>query len=153
MANKKYVTGVSVYAINWNDDIINIDTSSNPVTVYLPNINNGQTNKRFYINDYNNNAGTNNITIATSGDLVNGSATLVLNSNGVTSEAIITGPGEWLVNSDLPESGSGTVTSVSWTTSQGVSASIANATIFRKSPFLAMVTKVSTKALAARARV
>jgi len=110
--NIRYVSGVTSYNINWADDVINVDTSLNAVTIYLPSIAQGGTNKRFYINDYNGNAATNNITIATSGtDVVNGAATKVLSANGVTSELLISGVGEWLANTDAPSS-VGTVTSV-----------------------------------------
>ncbi len=109
-SNIKYVSGVTSYVINWADDVINVNTLSNPVTIYLPSIRNGGTTKRFYINDYNSNATTNNITIqAASDEQINASSTYVINNSGTNAEILITSSSDWLINSDQSVPGTGTI--------------------------------------------
>jgi hypothetical protein len=106
MSNTKYVTGVTVYNINCDDDIIYVDTSASPVSIVLPNIQNSGitllTNKTFTINDYTNNASVNNIAIVASGNSVNSGQTTAINSNNGTAFATIVGVNSWQVTTDNP---------------------------------------------------
>ena len=106
MSNVKYISGVDVYNISCDDDIIYVDTSLSPVTIVLPNIqNSGQlsfVNKIFTISDCSNNASTNNITILAAGNTVNsGQDTAILSNNG-SAFATIVGLNSWQVTTDNP---------------------------------------------------
>lgn len=124
--NIKYVTSGQTYLIQAEDDVINCDTSSGVVTLYLPKIANIFP-KRFLINDYGGNAGTNNIIVYGSGDTINGQSSFLFNVNSMSGEALITGQTEWLMNSDRPSSGSGTVTNFSFTNGGGFTGVVTNA--------------------------
>jgi hypothetical protein len=106
MSNTKYVTGVTVYNINCDDDIIYVDTSASPVSIVLPNIQNSGitllTNKTFTINDYTNNASVNNIAIVASGNSVNSGQATAINSNNGSAFATIVGVNSWQVTTDNP---------------------------------------------------
>jgi len=106
VSNVKYISGVDVYNISCDDDIIYVDTSLSPVTIVLPNIqNSGQlsfVNKIFTISDCSNNASTNNITILAAGNTVNsGQDTAILSNNG-SAFATIVGLNSWQVTTDNP---------------------------------------------------
>ena len=101
--NIVFVSGVTQYNVQVSDDIINVDTSINSVTIILPNIQDAGlqlTPKKFYINDYSGNADVNNITIVAINNIVNSGTSKVLNSVGVSAECLIVGQNEYLVNSD-----------------------------------------------------
>ena len=85
--NIVFVSGVTQYNVQVSDDIINVDTSINSVTIILPNIQDAGlqlTPKKFYINDYSGNADVNNITIVAINNIVNSGTSKVLNSVGVS---------------------------------------------------------------------
>jgi len=102
--NIKNVTGVTVYNVKIDDDIINIDTSLNTVSVYLPNIKGSGLNsqpKDFFINDLSGNANVNNITIiGVGGDLINGGASTLINKNQGSAICTICRLDEWLISKD-----------------------------------------------------
>lgn len=106
MNNIKYVSGVTVYNVNVEDDIIYIDTSASPVTVVLPNIQNSQItlieNKTFTISDFTNNAANNNISIVANGNTVNSNQLTAINSNNGSAFATIVGVSSWQVVTDNP---------------------------------------------------
>jgi len=101
LANSKYVTGVTYYAVQGSDNILSIDTSVNPVTVYLPNILQSGLDlfpKTITILDASDNAGTNNITIlGINGDEVNGGLPTVISVNGAGAKCSILGKNGWIV--------------------------------------------------------
>jgi hypothetical protein len=106
VSNVKYISGVDIYNISCDDDIIYVDTSLSPVTIVLPNIqNSGQlsfVNKIFTISDFTNNAAINNITILAAGNTVNsGQDTAILSNNG-SAFATIVGLNSWQVTTDNP---------------------------------------------------
>lgn len=106
MSNVKYISGVSLYNIGLDDDIIYVDTSVNPVTIVLPNIQSAGilsfANKIFTISDFTNNAAINNITILAAGNTVNsGQNTDILSNNG-SAFATIVGLNSWQVTTDNP---------------------------------------------------
>jgi hypothetical protein len=104
MSNTKYISGVTVYNINCDDDIIYVDTSASAVSIVLPNIQNSGitllTNKTFTINDYTNNASVNNISIVASGNTVNSGQATAINSNNGSAFATIVGVNSWQVTTD-----------------------------------------------------
>lgn len=111
--NINYISGVSVYNVSPNDDIVNIDTSLSAVTVVLPNIQNAQLNlfrKNFYINDAGNNAFTNNITIIAAGGIVNSGQVTRIKINTGSAICTIVDTNEYQVVTDNPVSGGGSST-------------------------------------------
>lgn len=108
--NTKWVTGVTQYNVTGDDDVLNVDTSSNAVLIILPNISNAGLDlfpRKIYINDLSNNAGTNNITIASVGCNVNGGASTAIDTNNGTAECEISGNTDWLVNKSTDGQSSG----------------------------------------------
>lgn len=102
--NIKIISGVTVYNVNTQDDIINIDTSTNSVDIYLPNIKGSglrDNPKEFCINDNSNNASVNNITIhGVGGDLVNGTNSTIIDKDNGSAISTICKSNEWLVSKD-----------------------------------------------------
>jgi hypothetical protein len=101
--NIRYITGVTVYNVNPDDHVINVDTSVYAVTIVLPNIQDAQLNlyqKEFYINDASNNANNNNITIVGANCIVNGGLNSTVNTNNGSAFATIVGFNSWQVTTD-----------------------------------------------------
>jgi len=101
--NTKYISGsLGQYLIATNDDILNIDTSTGAITLYLPNIlvqGMDLYPKRFYINDVGGFASVNPISIATlGGNVVNGGASTQIAYNNGSAEVLIAGNVEWILN-------------------------------------------------------
>tara|TARA_R100000664_G_C2741637_1_gene130020 strand:- start:130 stop:570 length:441 start_codon:yes stop_codon:yes gene_type:complete len=79
------------------DHFIGVDTASQAVTITLPNTNSIAVGKIFLIKDEGGNAGTNNITIATTGDInIDGSSTIILDSDYASISVYYNGT-EWSV--------------------------------------------------------
>lgn len=110
--NQVWITGVSSYNVRGDDYYVNIDTSANAVSVYLPPISgfNGK-RKRFVINDYNKKAATNNITIYPSSiDSINGTTSVKISTNGSIASCEVGSIGftsEWITDAQPVSSGGG----------------------------------------------
>tara|TARA_R110000824_G_scaffold252700_2_gene441438 strand:+ start:460 stop:876 length:417 start_codon:yes stop_codon:yes gene_type:complete len=64
------------------DHFIGVDTTNQTITITLPSTSNVAEGKIFLIKDEGGNAGTNNVTIATTGNVnIDGSSTIVLDSD------------------------------------------------------------------------
>ena len=116
--------------ISTNDDVINVDTSVGACQLVLPYIRGaglfGEP-KRFYINDVAGNASTNNITLVSiNGDLINNGSTLVLKTNGVSVEVLITNINEYLANQSGTSGGVGGNGAIVFITASGTNNYIAN---------------------------
>jgi hypothetical protein len=100
-----------VYIVKDTDNIINIDTTHGEVQVILRNIRNSgilQYQPLLSINDGGNNASVNNITIYPSGgDIINDSASFVINTDGGNSVLNISNINQWLTTSSQPSGGGG----------------------------------------------
>ncbi len=125
--NIKYLSGGISYAISPVDDVINCDTTLGVITLYLPHIQDSVP-KRYYINDYGGFSGTNNIIVLGVNNTINGSSSFIFDTNYMSGEAVVTGQTEWLINSDRPEQGTGTVTSFSFTNANGFTGTVSNPT-------------------------
>ncbi len=102
---------INSYNISPNDDVINVNTSLNAVSLYLPNIQDSGMSlfpKNFFINDVGNNAGTNNITIYGVNNTINGGNSQVLDVNSASAQCVINGQTEWLVNKSYDGGGNST---------------------------------------------
>jgi hypothetical protein len=108
--NTKYISGVSQYVINCDDDFVLINTTQ-PVALYLPNIQGSGLlfkPKRFYIVDNTGNAAANNITIYPSGaNQINGESSYVMSTNFENVEVMISSQTEYLILSDTSTNGGG----------------------------------------------
>ena len=104
MNNVTFVSGVTSYNANFDDDIIYVDTSASAVTIILPNIKNSgilfSTSKTYTINDLTNNAFNNNITIVGAGCNVNSGQNAIITSNNGTAFATMVGLTSWQVVTD-----------------------------------------------------
>jgi hypothetical protein len=87
------------YSVQGNDNIININTSSAPISIYLPNIRNSDmlsNVKTICINDGTNNAVNCPITVyACGGDKINGKDFIVLNKSGISVQITLCNISEW----------------------------------------------------------
>jgi hypothetical protein len=106
MTNTKYVTGVTIYNVSCDDDIIYVDSSVSPVNIVLPNIQNSGVlsfvNKTFTISDCSNNAAINNISVTALGNTVNSNQTTAINFNNGSAFATLVGNSSWQVTTDNP---------------------------------------------------
>jgi len=79
------------------DHFIGVDTTGQTITITLPGTNSVAVGKIFLIKDEGGNAGTNNITIATTGNVnIDGSSTIVLDSDYASISVYYNGT-EWSV--------------------------------------------------------
>jgi hypothetical protein len=87
------------YAVKDTDYIINVDTLSSPISIYLPNIRNSDmlsNPKNICINDGTNNALDCPITVyACGGDKINGRDFVVLNKSGISAQISFCNISEW----------------------------------------------------------
>lgn len=125
--NLKYISGVTEYVVDGNDGVLNVDTSSNPVLIILPNIlgsGYGNTKKGFIINDVSGNASVNNITLIASNNSINSGLSVVINVDGGTAKVSVANNDEWFAVTEPQNSGGGsgtlTVTSVTYSELQGL---------------------------------
>ena len=120
--NTKYLSGTQTYNLNCQDDILNVDTSSGVIIIVVPNIiNNGLDSipKRFYVNDVGNNASVNNITLVSlSGNTINSSSSITLNTNGISVELFQTSNIEWFASTSNGGSSGGVQSIVAGTNIQ-----------------------------------
>lgn len=123
--NVKYLAGGATYAVSPVDDIINCDTTLGVIILYLPHIQDSYP-KRYYINDTGGQAGTNNIIVFGSNNTINGGLSFLFDTDFMSGECVVTGQTEWLINSDRPEMGTGTVTSFSFTNGSGFTGIVTN---------------------------
>lgn len=88
----------SSYSATTTDEVIGVNTSSNPVTIYLPDSSSSGTIK-YDIKDIGLNSLTNNITVLASGTdtIITSSSvsSIVLSNNGVSITLINDGSGQW----------------------------------------------------------
>ena len=88
--------------ITCEDGVINVDTSGNAVTLYLPNIDGAGimgSPQMFMINDVGNNASVNNIIVAGVGaDKINGGSAVMMKVNNGTAQCQPCSNTDWLVN-------------------------------------------------------
>lgn len=109
--NTKYLAAnVTTYNIRPNEDYIFVNTSLNPVTLYLPSIVGSGLDyapKNFYVSDLSNNASVNNITILATTDQLNSGASVKITNNGGTGIAQIASNSEWFVALDSVSAGGG----------------------------------------------
>ena len=88
----------SSYSATTTDEVIGVDTSSNPVTIYLPDSSSSGTIK-YDIKDIGLNSLTNNITVLASGTdtIITSSSvsSIVLSNNGINITLINNGSGQW----------------------------------------------------------
>jgi hypothetical protein len=111
--NIRYVSGVSVYAVNTSDDIINVDTSLSGVTIVLPNIPDSGLilfPKVFYINDCSGNANNNNIGIIAAGSVVNSGLPVAITIANGSAQAYIADINEYNVAVDSIGGGASALT-------------------------------------------
>lgn len=88
-----------------------VDTSVAPVNIYIPH--GSSPGLSFFIYDWTGNAATNPITIrSVVGSLINGAATLVLNTNRASVEIFSDGAGGFIATSTSGGSGGGSSTTV-----------------------------------------
>ena len=110
MSNIRYITGVSSYNVNAEDDIINVDTSAGAVTIVLPNIQGSGLltyGKNFTINDSTGQAFTNNITIVATNNIVNSGIPTKIQIAYGTASVFIVNVNEYQVITDNPSGGGG----------------------------------------------
>jgi hypothetical protein len=131
--NVVYVNGGQTYNVSAADDVINVNSTLGATEIVLPNIVNQGLDfypKKFTINDTGGAAGTYPITISAVGNLVNSSASTVLNRNNVSSEVVIVSKTEYLVNTDNGGVsgifGSGTVGQLAYFSASTVLGSLTN---------------------------
>lgn len=98
--NNKTISGQSEYVVMDVDDILNVNTTSGSITIYLPNIaNSGSLSRTIYINDVGGVAGTNPIILqGIGGNKVNGTTSVTLQENFGTAQCSIASLTEWLAN-------------------------------------------------------
>lgn len=100
--NVRRLVAPFVYMVSSEDDVLDIDTSGGLGVLYIPNIvSHGLllTRKPLYINDVSGNASVNPITILTlGGDTINNLPGLILDSNGVSAQIIISDRTRYIAN-------------------------------------------------------
>lgn len=93
--------GDSPYTVLNSDEIIGVDTRGGPVTVTLPQISTigGSNYKKYFISDEGANAGTNNISIATTGgDTISSAPSpFIINVNASTVSIYSDGSSNWII--------------------------------------------------------
>lgn len=96
----KYVIGGSVTSFLFNDTQISVDSSNGlPTTVKLQPIDPSQGKSSVFVQDDGNNCSVGKITIvASAGNLINGSPTLVLDTDGIGVEIAITDQNNFIAN-------------------------------------------------------
>ena len=117
MPNIYFVSNVRSYGIDLEQDTLMVDTSTFPVTIYVPNIVASGLNlypKQFFINDYNQNSANNNITLVpVGGNTINNGVAVVIKTNGANITLSINGPTEWITSGNGAGGGGFTITQTS----------------------------------------
>ena len=111
--NTKFLpASTTQYIVDGNDGIINVDTSTNAVTIILPNILNSgfdNTDKTFFVNDFSGNASVNNITIIAVNNTCNGLSEVKITSNLGSALCTISELTDWFIVVEPSSGGSGTI--------------------------------------------
>ena len=111
LKNVTYIDGNQTYVVKGKDDVINVKSSLGPTVIVLPNIRTNDLDlyfKDIYINDFENNAAANPITIQTNGgDTINGSASVLIDFDNGSSECVISGRTQWIANLSNDSGGGG----------------------------------------------
>lgn len=129
--NQRYIEAAGTHDITMGDDFINVKTSVGEITLVFPNIRDSgaiPTNKVWFVNDVDDMAATNNVTImaSTTNPIteLNGGSSVVLNTNGFSAEIAPSGYYSYMVNAGTGGggmSGSGTLNYVAKWTPDGTS--------------------------------
>lgn len=127
--NQRYIETAGSHFITMNDDFINVRTSVGAITLVFPNIRDSgaiNTNKVWFVNDVDDLAATNNVTISASETTpateLNGGSSVVLDTNGFSAEIVPSGYYNYMVNSGISDggmTGSGTLNYVAKFTPSG----------------------------------
>ncbi len=127
--NQRYINTAGSHDITMNDDYINVSTSVGAITLVFPNIRDSgaiPTNKVWFVNDVDDMAATNNVTIVASDTSpvteLNGGTSVVLDTNGFSAEIVPSGYYNYMVNSGISDggmTGSGTLNYVAKFTPSG----------------------------------
>jgi len=127
--NQRYINTAGSHDITMNDDYINVSTSVGAITLVFPNIRDSgaiPTNKVWFVNDVDDMAATNNVTIVASDTSpvteLNGGSSVVLDTDGFSAEIVPSGYYNYMVNSGISEggmTGSGTLNYVAKFTPSG----------------------------------
>ena len=103
------VTALGEISVQDNFQFIEADVRDFPCLIYLPSIKSRESfvDRKFYVNDYYENAGTNNITlIAPEGCRINGQQQITLGQNGVSALITISGIKDYLASLSINDSSS-----------------------------------------------
>lgn len=104
--NQRYIETAGTHDITMGDDFINVKTSVGAITLVFPNIRDSgaiNTNKVWFVNDVDDMAATNNVTIVAASTNpateLNGGASVVLGTNGFAAEIVPSGYYSYMINS------------------------------------------------------
>lgn len=104
--NQRYINTAGTHNITMGDDFINVSTSVGAITLVFPNIRDSgaiNLNKVWFVNDVDDMAATNNVTIVASVTSpvteLNGGTSVVLDTNGFSAEIVPSGYYSYMVNS------------------------------------------------------
>lgn len=110
--NQRYIETAGTHDITMGDDFINVKTSVGAITLVFPNIRDSgaiPSNKVWFVNDVDDMAATNNVTIVsaltTPATELNGSSSVVLETDGFSAEIVPSGYYSYMVNSGTGEGG------------------------------------------------
>jgi hypothetical protein len=136
--NQRYINTAGTHNITMGDDFINVSTSVGAITLVFPNIRDSgaiNSNKVWFVNDVDDMAETNNVTIVASATSpvteLNGGSSVVLNTNGFSAEVVPSGYYSYMINAGTGGggmSGSGTTNYVAKWTPDG--STLGNSQIF-----------------------
>ena len=109
--NQRYINTAGTHDITMNDNFINVSTSVGAITLVFPNIRDSgaiPTNKVWFVNDVDDMAATNNVTIVASDTSpvteLNGGTSVVLDTNGFSAEIVPSGYYNYMVNAGIGSS-------------------------------------------------
>ncbi len=110
--NQRYINTAGSHDITMNDEYINVSTSVGAITLVFPNIRDSgaiPTNKVWFVNDVDDMAATNNVTIVASTTTpateLNGGSSVILSVSGFSAEVTPSGYYNYMVNSGTSEGG------------------------------------------------
>ena len=109
------VTALGELSVLDNFEFIEADVRDYPCIIYLPPITSRESfvNRKFYVNDYYENASNNNIIlVAPEGYRVNGQQQILLSQNGISCQISISGIKDFIASLSIVQGGGGNVTYV-----------------------------------------
>ena len=109
------VTALGELSVQDNYEFIEADVRNYPCIIYLPPITSRESfvNRKFYVNDYYENASNNNIIlVAPEGYRVNGQQQILLNQNGISCQISVSGIKDFIASLSIVQGGGGNVTYV-----------------------------------------